>query len=464
MSFILFSFFQSLMANMTQLEERQQQQLHVHSQTPLDKERTVLMLQNLPIEVIEQIIGHLPTASSIVNLSRTNRALGSIISADDYNVFRNFVQRAFPTIKTPPIWKDVARSLTSRSRAWDRRAFIGRECYQPPEEINYPQTGFNRHTVGYHPVIDSYETWQGSAWSSRKEVLAWGAGGRLRTRTIRDGVTTWSSYRTPEDHRQVQDILDVRILRPHQSDHTDNETIIFRRANREVVKVQTSEPNVFTEASRYSIPNSDLTCMDVNQNAEPILAACGDHGINLFPVHSSKKLIQPIDSIKLKDKYNIPQRMRCVKFLSESTVAISNQFLEGRDRAPIQVYDISPTGISSTPLTESICYSEPSHPDWGRHSANVIVPLDDAGARPGQKFLSGWSDGTARLHDTRIPRRPVAEYSDAVDSWTVAVPSYHWATKGSWQEALGTDTSRRTTSACQVPTHTPTSMLDQIQT
>ncbi|KAJ9607142.1 hypothetical protein H2200_008214 [Cladophialophora chaetospira] len=377
------------------------------------------MLQDLPIEVIEQIIGHLPTASSIVNLSRSNHALHSIVSAKDYNVFRSFVQRAFPTIKTAPFWKDVARTLTSRSRAWDRRAFIARECYPPPENIDYPQNAHGGYTIGYHPVIDSYETFEGSSWSSRKEVLAWGAAGRLRTRTTANGQTTWSSYRIAEDYRQQLDILDVRLLRPHQRESLEGETIVFRRANREVVKVHTSEPDVFTEVSRYAIPFGDFTCMDISESAGPMLAACGGLGINLYPVHGSEQLVRPMDSVKLEDKYGILQRTRCVKFLSETTIAISNQFLEGADRAPIHIYDISPTGLSSTPLGESNCYSEPSHPLLGRHSANAIIPLDDASAasnRPGQMFLAGWSDGTGRLYDTRIPRRPVAEYHDTVDN------------------------------------------------
>jgi hypothetical protein len=377
------------------------------------------MLQDLPVEVIEQIVGYLPSASSIVNLARTDRNLHSIISADDYNVFRTFVHRAFPTINTPPLWRDVARTLTSRSRAWDRRAFIARECYPPPDNIDYPQYALGGHKLGYHPAIDSYEIWEGRSWSSRKEVLAWGAAGRLRTRTIKDGVTTWSSYRIPDDHRQELDILDVRILRPHQLDSPVGETIVFRRANHEVVKVQTSEPDVFTQQSRYAIPPGDHTCMDISQSADPILVACGDHSINLYPVHSQQKLVRPSDSVKLEDRYNIRQRMRCIKFLSDSTVAIANQFLQGRDRAPIHIYDISQTGLSSTPLTESMSYSETSDQFMSRHCANVIVPLDNvgtSGSRPGTLFLSGWTDGIARLHDTRIASKSVAEYVDAVDS------------------------------------------------
>ncbi|KAJ4513710.1 hypothetical protein HRR75_004290 [Exophiala dermatitidis] len=344
------------------------------------------MLQDLPIEVIQQIVGYLPTASSIVNLSLTNHKLHGIVSADDYAVFRTFVRRAFPSIRTPPYWRDVARALTSRSRAWDRRAFIARECCPPPDNIDFPEGYHQGYTVGYHPVIDSYEDWQGGSWSCRKEVLAWGAAGRLRTRTIKDGVTTWSSFRIPEDHRQDLDILDVRLLLTHQHDNNDHESIILRRANREVVKVETSpKPDHFTQSA------------------------------------SSEHNVRTIDIVPLAPKQNhhVRKRMRCAKFLSDTTLAVGMQFLQGRDRAPINIYDITPTGLSTTPLTETVSFSESNHSTLpGRHSANVIAPLDDFGMtsrRPGQIFLSGWTDGIARLHDTRVPGATVTEYIDYVD-------------------------------------------------
>ncbi|KAK5234589.1 hypothetical protein LTR47_004623 [Exophiala xenobiotica] len=376
------------------------------------------MFEDLPVEVIQQIIRHLSTSSSIINLSLTNHKVHAIISADDYACFRTFVQRAFPSIKTPPLWRDAARALTSRSRAWDRRAFIARECCPPPENEDALNVRNSVTTVGYHPVIDSYETWGGSTWSSRKEVLAWGAAGRLRLRTIQDGVASWSSFRMPDDHRQDLDILDVKLLRPHQHENPDGETIILRRANGEVVKLESSKQDVFTQKWRYTMRNGDSKRIDVNNMMQPILATCDSHHIALYPVHSVDRNVRPVDIAPLQEKNSIRKRTRCAKFLSDTTLAIGVQFLQGRDRAPIHVYDVSPTGLSKTPLAEIFSFSEATYPVHGRHCANTIVPLDDVGTtsrRPGQVFLSGWSDGIARLHDVRVPERPVAEYFDVVD-------------------------------------------------
>src|SRR5690348_5125058 len=89
------------------------------------------MLAQLPSEIIYHIATFLPTASCLVNLSLTCRHLHAVVSQDDYRIFRAFVQSRFPSIDTPPFWKDAAPALTSRSRAFDRKAVIGRFVLPP---------------------------------------------------------------------------------------------------------------------------------------------------------------------------------------------------------------------------------------------------------------------------------------------------------------------------------------------
>jgi WD40 repeat protein len=376
------------------------------------------MLQDLPVEIVEQIIGHLPTASAIVNLGQTNHKFNSIVSAPDHKVFRTLVERNFPTINTPPFWKEVARALTSRSRAWDRRAFIARECYPPPDDPDQLHEPRPAHTLGYQPTIDSYETWLNGSWSDRKEVLAFGAAGRLRVRTIKDGTTTWRSYRTPGDDEQRLDILDVRILRPHQAEDPKVDTFIFERADSQITKVEISEQGAFSQETRYDVPAGEFSYMDVSKSPTPLLTICGNHGLSVFPVHGSKRLVKPASSAPLAEKYGSRTRVRCVKFLSDTTVAITNQLLRGPYRGQIQIYDISPSGLSSSPVAELASYSLTSPVLGVRHNANVVVPLDESSSSPTQHdplFLSGWTDGIARLYDTRVPRDAVAQYVDTVD-------------------------------------------------
>ncbi|KIW16342.1 hypothetical protein PV08_06393 [Exophiala spinifera] len=375
------------------------------------------MLDGLPVEVIQHIVHHLPTASSIINLSLVSRKLQKVIARDDYACFRDFVKRSFPSIETPPLWREAARVLTSRSRAWDRRAFVARECYPPvdPEDMAEARSWT---AVGYQPVIDCYETWTGSTWSERKEVLAWGAAGKLRMRVTKNGKVTWKSFTCPHDHVPTMDIVDVNLLRPNQTEkYSEHETAILGRISGDVVRVVSNDSGKLVQQSVYNTKPNGFHRMDVSKSPEPVLATCNNDGISLFPVDGTTSVVQPIDTVPLQTTRDVRNRIRCAKFLSDSAFAMCFQYLEGRERAPIDVYHINTAGITSKPFTQF--FSDPlENVSNLRQSANTVVPLDDAAGisnLPGQLFLSGWSDGIVSLHDARTPIRPVSTYVDVVD-------------------------------------------------
>ena len=381
------------------------------------------MLEDLPVEILLQVIGQLPSASDIIRLSLGSRRLHDQISADDYAAFRVFVQNKFPSITAPPFWKESARALTSRSRAWDRRAFFARECL-PPRDYNLAAARrLPGQKFGYVPVIDSYETWDGSRWSDKREVLVWGAAGRLRMRTRGKGSTSWSTWRISDDHLPHQDILDVRLLKPCQQRSSAGETIVLRRANKEIVKVRSLPgQDAFKEDTRYATEPASVDAMDINQAAEPMLAICNAMSVQLFPVDSKEEVTQPSDVFHLEQSFQLPHRKRCAKFLSDDTLAVGVQFMEGRMRSPIDIYRITPDSLRRS--SSKAFYSINGTDDYnsGRHCANIIVPLDATshlGGRPGEVFLSGWTDGVARLHDLRSPSASVADYLDVVDDGQV---------------------------------------------
>ncbi|RVX75692.1 hypothetical protein B0A52_00048 [Exophiala mesophila] len=378
------------------------------------------MLNELPLEVLQQIAGCLPTASSITNLSQASRQFHAIVTDNDQTIFGDFVRNRFPSIRTPPPWRDAARVLTSRSRAWDRKAFVAKECHPPSDPVEWqtiPGMDHTAWTTGYHPVIDSYETWQGGSWSSGKEVLAWGAAGRLRVRTIVDGVTTWTSSKLSEDDRQDLDIMDVRLLRPSQHDNKAGETILLRTADGATKKLETSSKvNDFHQTGNYNFGCSRPTGMDVNSSHDPLLALCDNDSVRLYPVHSSEQNISPLETFALHGNPEVVERTRCLKFLSETSLAIASQYLQGLSRAPLRVYDVNTAHGCRTPLTETLTSNDSDI--VGRHNANVVVPLDDVASlsgQPGRLILSGWTDGISRLHDMRTPSKAVAKYVDVVD-------------------------------------------------
>lgn len=376
------------------------------------------MLDSVPIEILEIIIAHLPTATSVINLSLSNRKLYKQISADKYALLRSFVQARFPSIDVPPFWRDAAIALTSRSRAWDRRAFIARECRLPGEVVHTGARLQDGLKTGFVPAIDSYEAWSGSTWAQRKEVLAWGAAGRLSLRITCDGRVSSSVYRTPFDHLPTNDIMDVKVLRPHQSNESDGETIILRRANGSVVKlVSKSKTDTFEQISTFNLETSpqQIECMDVSGSAVPLLAVCNSRQIRLYHADSRRTRTEAFNVLNLGGYEERKSRLRCAKFLSPNRLAVGAQYLEGKGRAPIEIYDISPSGLRNT---ATHIRNETFKSIAGRHSANVIVPLDVSSSlcgQPGHVFLSGWTDGVVRLFDLRTNRAPSQEYEDTVD-------------------------------------------------
>jgi WD40 repeat protein len=378
------------------------------------------MLDTIPLEILEIILGHLPTAKSVINLSLGNRKLHKQISADKYALLRSFVQARFPSIETPPFWRDAAIALTARSRAWDRRAFVAREC-SLPGEVEVLEAGNripNGLKTGFVPAIDSYEAWTGSTWAEKKEVVAWGAAGRLSVRITQNGKASSSVYRTPLDHLPTNDIMEVRLLTPHQNADLSGETMILRRANDNIVKiVSKGKKDTFEQISTFALgPKSQpLEGMDVNSSAEPLIAACSATEIRLYHAGSEKHKTEAFDVLGLEGRHDQKHRIRSTKFLSPTRLALGVQFLEGKGRAPIEIYEVCPSGISEKPTH---IRDETIKAIAGRHCANVVVPLDATSSlagQPGDVFLSGWTDGVVRLFDLRSNRTPSLEYYDTVD-------------------------------------------------
>ena len=395
------------------------------------------MLQDLPNEILQQVASHLSTASAVVNLSSTNQKLHRTLAADDYAIFRPFVQSRFPSIGTSTYWRSEAQILTSRSRAWDRRAFAARIC-QPEQDDSYWPTRIEpKQKFGYMPVLDCYEGWSSS--KDRREVLAWGAAGRLRLRITESGKnTSWRTLRTEGDHQATKDILDVRLLRPHQRVSGVSEQIIFRRADKDVVLVEATDildnPAImrnrgegtrlklpqshFAQRTRYAPDANFVDCLDVNEATEPLLAVCNTKTIQLFTAQPHQAVTQASNTFHLDQNFLHKHRKRCAKFLSDENLAVSVQLLDGHDHSPIDIYQVTPHGLVSDTVAATHSLQDLERRTRGRHCANTISPLSATASlagRPGSMLLSGWSDGVARLHDLRTPSRPVAEYQDAVD-------------------------------------------------
>lgn len=383
------------------------------------------MLDQIPAEIIESILSYLPTASAITSVSLTNKKLHEVVKDGENAIFHRFVERQFPTIDSAGPWREAAFKLTSRSRAWDKRAFIARECVPPRGEGTdggriFREQAMTRQTFGFMPVIDSYET--GETGDDR-EVLAWGAGGRLRVRISKRKSVQWSSLCFAEDSNPHTDILDLRLLRPQQNRNRFGESVFIRRANRELALLNgMPEQDQWVTTSTYTVrPDVAIECVDVSETADPLLAVCNSASIQLFPIHTSQAQSRPASVVPIAEDAT-KHRMRCAKFISSSQIAVAPQFLTGLQAAPIEVFNVAESNLVTTPLhsVENLVMNKPIPGRvTGRISANVLAKVDAGQANSGNQgdlLLSGWSDGLVRLYDLRAGQSPLREFSDPVDN------------------------------------------------
>lgn len=396
-------------------------------------------LARLPLELLAQIISHFETARTLLYFSQSCKSLYDYVERDG---FRVFVQTRFPSIQTPPFWRDAAHALTTLSKNWDRRAFLAR--YLVPK-LDTPPSACSSHrrhnggrclktqTMGFQPIIDSYEEWVGGNWNSRKQIVAWGAGSELFLRSKRMGGSpellpehvlvegqptshldqhhhrsSWATYR---DFRFVEgrdDITSLNLL-PSLSGN-DHELMVAGRASGDLslLKVSTSglQSRVVTEFATNRRPIKSAT---INKASTPLLAVClSDSSLALYPIHPVDRYTNPFDvaTISVSDK---PEKLCCTRFLRSDRLALGL----GSSCEPIHVYDITPDGLTKEPIrrfgfSSQSTASPPKYPSASSvYQFAPLSPSSSAGGAEGDIFLSGGYDGIARFVDRdHMPHLP----------------------------------------------------------
>lgn len=387
-----------------------------------------ISLEDLPLELLAQIVSYAENLRALFCLALTCRKLHKYIGSNEG--YRAFVQSRYPSYHTPPSWKQAAHGLTTLSRAWDRKSIVAR-CIRPPLDPSKRQRRRPRgQTMGYQPVIDSYECWTESDWTSRRQVVAWGAGAELiiRVRWMRKGVEEeWQSARRnqrgpkefdPHRHRPSwwkildpshkdghNDITAIQLLRNAQKPLGHREYVIVGRASGELEMVSIDhevpvawqrEVGFFGEGQYY------IRSLSVNSAEQPLLAACIDElTIAIFSIptghiRAGHAAVLPLGKIQLN-----PSEESCrawsIVFLRQDRLAVS----VGPSVEPIWLFEVRPDAIPSNPFRTFAI-----HEKWmegvteiRRGTVNPIVPLPQcslAGRSEGDLFLSGGYDGITR--------------------------------------------------------------------
>jgi len=291
--------------------------------------------------------------------------------------------------------------------------------------------------MGYQPVIDSYEDWIADDWSSRHEVLAWGAGAELVVRLKTMGHTAehmwqdvrndadrsenfdqhhhlieWMAYREDGHVEGRDDITSVNILRPGQTmeqlhSRTQEEVVVGRASGGLALVTLSASQKRSCITQNYITDGHPVRSASVNVSEDTLVAAClSDTALALYPLKSADTDVSPVSEVAVIPSEK-PGRTWSTRFLTHDRLAVGL----GPSTEPIHVYSICPAGISSEPLRKfgtagaDVKMFGDDRVDTtgcatsGTSSVYPIVPIaasSQAGGREGEIFLSGWYDGVVR--------------------------------------------------------------------
>ncbi len=312
--------------------------------------------------------------------------------------------------------------------------------------------------MGYQPVIDSYESSTGASWTSRKEVLCWGAGAELilRRKGMGDEVERawqeasigrerlekydphhhkidWAVYKKKHLQEGRDDITSVNLLRTSQRPDDSSEYVIVGRASGGLECLRLlPEKHESPVVANYMTDDRPVRGATVSPSMEPLLAAClSDGTVAIYPITHNKAAVKPLGELQIIPPEK-PGRTWSTRFLSRDRLAVGI----GQSTEPLHIYPINQADIPTKPLRKfgvegadlTVYGDDTIHPistfpsgSSSIYSLAPIAPSSQAGGAEGDIFLSGWYDGAVRLHDMRSPASCTAIYNDPID---VASPVY----------------------------------------
>lgn len=392
-----------------------------------------ITLHSLPPELLAHVVVHIENARTLFHLALTCKRMNSFIEDEG---FRVFVQTRFPYLRPPPnstcsFWKDATHGLTTLSRNWERKAFVA-YTINPRSEVS-DDVGRNKarapprqrgQTMGFVPVIDSYETWYGGEWSSRKEIVAWGAGAELimRSKVMGDrsknatefpensymkGINShqhnysWTSYSENGAVDGRDDITCVNLL-PQQS-LVDLEQVIIGRASGGLAHLSLSPETCRSSLlAWYRTDERPVRSTAILEGSNPLLAAClSDSVVALYSISPKAGQIPPIGQLSATSSGK--SRTWCSRFVSTHRLAVGF----GTSRRPIHVYNIGrgelsaenldTIGFDDSDIDGQLDMQSIENPTaTSVYSLAPVAACSSAGTARGDTFMSGAYDGLAR--------------------------------------------------------------------
>ena len=319
-------------------------------------------LTDLPPELLDHITTYLPTARSLSSLGTTNKALHTFVEKD---AWQTFARVHFPSLtpSSSSCHKDFTRSLTTLSKAWDRRALVARYI-EPHGNVraypgNKPVERWKKprgQTIGYTPQLDVYED-VGPRWQDREETLAFSAGAEVciqkKKRDSEGERVQWLTYRPLSAHEGRDDITTIHLVRPEHGGKGGKQRMIAGTANGDLQLLSipgddsTEVPVTYFVTQGQSVRSSSIL---QRSSEHSILAAnLGDSRVSIFLVDPAASKIEPSSTIDiLAPQTSNGERQRLHRVWS--TQLLSSHRLAaglGPSSEPIHIYN----PVSYTHLT-----------------------------------------------------------------------------------------------------------------
>jgi hypothetical protein len=410
------------------------------------------MLQNLPLEILHQVLVELPSARDLSSLSLCCHFLYDVIRQEGWKLF---AREKFPSLANSVATVDnslvAARSLVSLSRSWDRRSFLAQDMpstsmithgqhdpYSVPQPHHRPrQFNYRGQTMGFVPVIDSFEEIVDRDWCHRRELVCWTAGTSIAFRyetkrgipsATRDGLRhrqfAWGVYLQQDAVEGRDDFTALRLIKPSTAVTLSPENILSfpllvgTAAGQLLIlhlKSNSRSHNALchTKQILQTTSSSLVRNVDLSLSHRLAIASFADGTLNIFDISTEDERIIPIALLNVASFGHL----WTAKFLSDDLIAVGT----GKSLSPLQTYALGPSGLVQEPgriwkyfNDNGVCI--PS-------SVKSILPLPQSfqsgGSPNAAKFLSGCSSGTIMLHDLRSSRHHEAKYFDPIDHSSV---------------------------------------------
>ncbi|KAI5294674.1 hypothetical protein KEM52_003464 [Ascosphaera acerosa] len=396
-----------------------------------------LLMEQLPPEILYDVAAHAHSAGDILALSQASRRVHDLVAADGYRCLQALIRARVPGVaaRVPPIWRDAVRALTAREQALEARAIHARLLVVPPSILragsNRKGRRRDRPTIGFRPPVDSYEHWCGTqSWNDRKEVFAYGAGADLIVRVkhigrhqdwVEEGIaaaaeggprglstgdTAWSIYGASEQAHSLDDITGVHLIAQRGSVDAGEEVIYARRrGDLQRVVVEPAAPDAPKVRQRFvTDADSYVYGTDVDETGSTLAATEEKGAIRLYHLDDQSPTVVPFACVERDGRERSG-------FSSGASRTLTSRLLDSGRLVVWSLHGdqaISVVDVTAPDLCETLRLVPPSFERKHVHAMNAMH-----GDESSQLLLTGWQDGSTRLHDLRDPRWSVGTFEDA---------------------------------------------------